>query len=46
MSIVKRNDFKRIGGGQLIRVRNRIQVRKRKKIKFQTQIGNNGKKAI
>ena len=31
MSTVKKNDFERLGGGKLIRVRSRIQAKKEQK---------------
>ena len=44
MSTIKINDFERIEGGEIIRVRNRIKAKKGKKIKFQTQISKGRRK--
>ena len=44
MSTVKKNDFERIGEGNIIRVRNRIQAKKRER-KFLTQISKGQRKA-
>ena len=44
MSAVRRNDFEMIWGGKIIRVRNRIQAKKRER-KFLTQISKGQRKA-
>ena len=45
MSTIKKNDFERIEGRGIIRIKNRIQAKKRDKIKFQTQISKGMRKA-
>ena len=44
MSTIKKNDFETIEGGEIIRVRNRIQAKKGKK-KVQTEISKGRRKA-
>ena len=45
MSTVKKNDFEMTEGWEIVTVRNRIQAKKGKKIKFQTQIIKGRRKA-
>ena len=45
MSTAMKNDFERIGGGEIIRVRNSFQAETGKKIKFQTELGKGRRKA-
>ena len=45
MSTIKKHYFEGLEGGEVIRVRNRIQANKGEQIKFQTQISKDRRKA-